>query len=235
MRVIEGQTIEDLRHDSCDGLAVYSDLHLKRCRLIDSGLYSQTGPEARGTMRNCVLEDCEVHPSVGATGAIFDECRAENIKIVGDLIFFRACAFRHVTLRGRIGDFKMSGIAEFDDETATLNRAFERANSAFYEDVDWALDISEAEFGSSEFWGVPARLIRRDPKCQVVVTREKAMRGTWRDLKIPVLWQVYIQMLLERGLPDAVFAAPRRDRRNKFQNMVDGLNMLRDAGVAEPD
>jgi hypothetical protein len=81
---------------------------------------------------------------------------------------------------------------------------------------------------------VPTRLIRRDPETQVIVTREKAIIGKWKELNLSkTYWDTGIQFLLNRGDPDVVLVAPKKNP--KFPDLLDGLKMLRDAGVAEPD
>jgi hypothetical protein len=118
--------------------------------------------------------------------------------------------------------------------TQRQQNAFDEANAAYYAGVDWALDVSEAEFEEVDIRRVPARLIRRDPKTQVVVTRERAMEGRWRELDLSKTdWAGWIDMFLKDGDSDLVLVAPKRDR--KYRDLVDGLKALRDAGVAEPD
>jgi hypothetical protein len=100
--------------------------------------------------------------------------------------------------------------------------------------VDWALDIANAEFEEAEIQAVPARLVRRDSATQVIVTREKAIQGLWRELDLSKThWDTSIEFFLERGDPDVVLVAPKRNR--KYRQLLDGLRALRDAGVAEPD
>jgi len=69
---------------------------------------------------------------------------------------------------------------------------------------------------------------------KVVVTREKAMEGVWRQLDLSKThWATSLKFLLDRGDPDVVLVAPKRNR--KFQALLDGLQALRNAGVAELD
>jgi hypothetical protein len=76
-------------------------------------------------------------------------------------------------------------------------------------------------------------LIRRDPETQVVVTREKAIEGAWRNLDLSkTWWATSLEFFVKRGDADVVLVAPKRDR--KFRDLLDGLKALRDAGVAEP-
>jgi hypothetical protein len=113
-------------------------------------------------------------------------------------------------------------------------QAFADANAAYYRTVDWALDISEAEFIGADLDGVPARLIRRDPASQVVITREKTLEGRWRQLDLSAThWATRIACFLRAGHPDLVLVAPKRSR--SYRRLLEGLQRLRDAGVAEPE
>ena len=118
--------------------------------------------------------------------------------------------------------------------TSNEQASFDEMNSSFYEMVDWALDISEARFMECDIRRVPARLIRRDPETQVVVTREKALLGEWRNLDLSrTLWSGWIELFLKDGDADVVLVAPKRHP--KFKEWLGGLKLLRDAGIAEPD
>ena len=112
--------------------------------------------------------------------------------------------------------------------------AFDKANGEYYKTVDWALDITEGRFYECELQRVPARLIKRDSETQVIITREKALLGEWKKLDLSKThWATSIEFFLERGDPDVVLVAPKRH--SKYPDLLDGLKMLRDAGVAEPD
>jgi hypothetical protein len=151
-----------------------------------------------------------------------------------DLLPVRGAVFRHVVLKGKIGRIKIGpwvlpGIAK-----PRVQQAFDDANAAYYSTVDWAIDIREALFVTCDLSGVPARLIRRDPEAQVVVTREKALAGTWRQLNLhKTYWPVSLQWFLDSGEADIVLVAPKRDL--KYRTLLEGLQVLRDAGVANPD
>jgi hypothetical protein len=113
-------------------------------------------------------------------------------------------------------------------------RAFDEANAEYYRHVDWALDISEGEFKDLELRGVPARLIRRDPETQVLITRKVALQGPWRDLDFRSnVTPACISLFLGRDEPDYVLVAPKRSRR--FRDCVADIELLRKAGIAEPD
>jgi len=121
------------------------------------------------------------------------------------------------------------GVANRDQQ-----QAFDDANAAYYKTVDWAMDISEGEFEECEIQCIPAHLVKRDPETQVVVTRAKAARGEWRQLDLSKThWPISLNFLLNRGDQDVVLVAPKRGK--KFRDLLAGLKLLRDAGVAEPN
>ncbi len=111
-------------------------------------------------------------------------------------------------------------------------RVFDQANSQFYASVDWALDLTEAEFEECDVRGVPGRLIRRDPSTQVLVTRDAAITGRWRSLDLTgTYWATALDLFLESQMPDIVLVAPKRNK--NFRLLAEGLQKLRDCGVAE--
>jgi hypothetical protein len=109
--------------------------------------------------------------------------------------------------------------------------AFDLVNAEFYRNVDWALDIREAEFVECDLRSpMPARLVRRDEETQVVVKRSKLLDGEWRKLDLPQ-WSIALEWLLERGDPDVVLVAGKRSK--NFKKELAELERLRDAGFAE--
>ncbi len=144
-------------------------------------------------------------------------------------------AFKHLTLKGKIGRVMFSPAVAPATATREQQQAFDDANAEFYKNVDWAMDISEGEFEECDIRNVPANLVRRDPETQVIVTRAKAARGEWRRLDLSkTYWAASLDLLLNRGDQDVVLVAPKRNK-TKFSALLDGLKMLRDAGVAEPN
>lgn len=111
-----------------------------------------------------------------------------------------------------------------------------QANQRPYETVDWAMDISEARFTGIEMsrCDIPARLIRRDPATQVVVTRESVSNGDWATASTDSGgWQIAIEDFLASGVPDTVLVACKRGR--FFKGQLAAIKRLRDMEVALPD
>jgi hypothetical protein len=183
-------------------------------------------------VQNVKLIGCEVRGCAIDT-AIIEEVVVDGLKTHTFLKTWGA-VFKHVTLRGYIGKIMISPAVFLGTAKPKEQLAFDEANAAYYSTVDWALDISEARFQECDIRRVPAYLIKRDPETQVVITREKALEGKWKQLDLSrTYWTTAIEYLLGFGLQDKVLVAPKRS--SKYRDLLDGLKMLRDAGVAEPD
>uniref|UniRef100_A0A7C4KXJ6 Uncharacterized protein n=1 Tax=Bellilinea caldifistulae TaxID=360411 RepID=A0A7C4KXJ6_9CHLR len=165
--------------------------------------------------------------------AIIEDTVIDGLK-TSDLLQTWGAVYKHVVLKGNIGRIMISPVIATGWAKPHQQAAFDKANAEYYQQVDWALDISEARFYECEIQRVPAPLIKRDAETQVIITREKALSDVWRKLDLSKThWRTSIEFFLERGDPDVVLVAPKRHP--KFNDLLDGLKMLRDAGVAEPD
>lgn len=228
MQSLRGQTFIGLK--DIDSGRVLEDLELERCTFEGCGLSTTDLPERRTIVRNVVARNCRL-AGVSVGPAIFEDVLVDGLAI-HDLQLVWGASFRHVTLRGRIGRIAVRPTLPAEEPPGAARRIAD-ANRAFYETVDWALDISGAEFAEFEAAGIPARLIRRDPETQVVVTRAAAQRGDWRQLDLTgTWWAIALEQLAKGEYPDEVFVAPRRHR--KLRQLVAGLRRLQDAGIAEP-
>ncbi len=228
-RSFDGQSFEGLR-DRGTGRS-YEDFEFRRCSF--QGCFTVASkPKHRVTFRHVRMIDCDER---GCTirAAILDECTVSGLRTEG-LFQTWGAVYRHVALTGRIGRVMLSGSLGVSEEAVKQQKAFDDANAAFYAGIDWALDISQAEFEECDLRGVPARLVRRDPETQVMVTRSRALKGEWQHLDLSrTHWATALELFLRRGLSEVVFVAPKRGR--DFNELVAGLRLLREAGVAEPD
>jgi hypothetical protein len=211
---------------------------LRRCSFDACSISHTLDPDLRLTIRDGTLTGCRAR-RVRIGPAIIDSVTVDGLRAT-DPVFIWAAALRHVVLRGHLGGIVFRSEVAPIVATPKQTAAFHRANTEFYSDVDWALDITEADFIDIDLQGIPGQLIRRDPATQIVVTKERAMEGRWRSLDLGNTW---FDLLLQdyanatgtgAGRGDSVvLAAPRRHRR--FPDFVRAIAVLRDAGVAEPD
>ena len=218
-----------------DSGAVFSDIEFQRCRFVSCALSITFDPALRTTIRNIRLLDCS---QVGCSlyPAIVEDVLIDGFDTDGQTVHTWGAVFNRVVLRGKIGRVMISSVVDVFGKSPEVQKAFDEANAKYYGGVELALDISQASFKELDLErsGVPARLIRRDPETQVVVTREKALGGEWRDLPLNErLWNVTLDLFLQRNSPDVVLVAPKLHP--KFRRYLADLKLLQAAGVAEPD
>ncbi len=210
----------------------FADLILKHCSFTGCFISNTRKTKRRSHVHNVQLVGCE---SRGCTiyAAVIENVLVSSLK-THTLLQTWGAVYKHVKLEGNIGRIMISPLIDLGLAKPKQQAAFDQANAEYYKTVDWALDISEARFYECDIRGVSASLIIRDPETQVVVTREKALQGKWKELDLSkTYWAGWIDLFLQSGEPDVVLVAPKRYP--KYQDWLDGLKMLRDAGVAEPD
>jgi hypothetical protein len=185
----------------------------------------------RSKAKNIRFTNCEVTGMLGP--GIVEDVTLENIKVTNYLQIDGA-VFNRVKVKGRFNKLMVTQEVDLLGRFPNVQSQFDEANREYYKNVDWALDISEGLFNDCDIRGVPTKLIIRDKETQVVVKREKALDGKWKSLDLSeTYWGTSIEHFLERGDDDCVLVAPKKSR--KFKELLEGLNRLRDAGVAEPD
>jgi hypothetical protein len=235
-QVVPLQRIEGRYFDGVHLRGTFENYEFEGCTFQSSSIAAGTvDPKDRSVIRNVQLRNCYSAASIVGP-AILDEVVVDGLDSGPELLFIWGAAFRHVVLRGTLASIKINRTYRGTPYPAT-QLLFDEANRDFYQAVDWALDISAMEAVDFSLRGVPARLVRRDPETQVVVTRERAMRGEWRKLDLSkTYWDSVLDDFLRlenvKG-PDIVLVAPKRNK--QFKALKAGLDLLRAADVAEPD
>jgi hypothetical protein len=203
------------------------DLEAVRCEFDHCGLGPFDSKAPALVVRNCRLERCRIS-MVDLRFVQFEDCVVDGVR--GSMtITTSGPLFRHVTIRGSVDSLyiRPPGFGIHPDL-----RAIER-HRAYYETVDWALDISQARLARCEMPGVPGRLVRRDPATQILVTRERVLATPWQEVAAGTLEYFGIEGLLRWGLDSIVEVACPRSK--DFEARLASFARLREAGVAEPD
>ena len=204
---------------------VLQDAEFERCEFEGGALVQFDDPTCGLIVRNFILCRCRGGGNVEMHGVRF-----ENIVVDGignREIRFRSCIFDRVKLRGRIGPIMtMQALSSLSAETRA---AFQDQAVKSYADIEWALDISEAEFSDVDFTYVPGKLVRRNPETQFLVRREAAQAAALDSLP------VYVSVLVERAAmsPYETTVAPVPTRSKNADRYRAQLQELRDRGIAE--
>jgi hypothetical protein len=203
----------------------FAGLELERCEFTGSNLSQFDDPGLNLIVRNVMATRCIVKRS-GMSGARFEDVVIDGLTTTGTVLL-SGCAFRHVTLRGRAGS--LMTLPPNASMEPPVQQAFAAAIARYYEDVDWALDITEAEFQDASLYYVPGHLIRRDPETQYLLHRER-FAGIPLD-PLPVRARVEVERFGLTPFDSIVAVAPKRSK--QFSQVKEALDELRVKGLAD--
>src|SRR5262249_18877121 len=99
-----------------------------------------------------------------------------------------------------------------------------------YRSIDWALDISAAEFTDVSLDFVPGELVRRDPRTQFLLRRESL--ATLDGRRLPHGADLFLSRFDHTPFGSMVVVATKRSKR-WFHECLAILEELRDIGLAE--
>ncbi|MFE4599869.1 hypothetical protein ACFRKE_03350 [Kitasatospora indigofera] len=170
-------------------------------------------------LKNSKAAGCSIH------GVSFDDIVVENLSFSQPLEF-AACTFRHVRLAGKIGSFITT--PPHYSLSANVVQAFTDAAVSHYQGVDWALDISAAEFSDASIYMVPGNLVKRDRETQFLLKRS-AFEAAADSL--PPAASVYQERFSLTPFDSFVAIAPVRSK--YFKVIHEDLMSLRRLGLAE--
>lgn len=223
MRLIAREEFASIGLRGPDG--VVADVRLERCVFGGCSLVQHDDPGFGMVVRDvvatgCRLTRCSVH------GVRFEDVLIDGLAI-SSMLYLAASVFKHVTLRGKVG--AMMTTPPHYALSQAMQDAFALGAQDFYKDVDWALDIADAEFSDAEFYCVPGHLVRRDEKTQFLVHRD---RFAGRDLSgLPSSARHVADRFDEMPFDSYVAVAPKRSK--YFEKLRIDFEVLRSEGLAD--
>lgn len=212
--------------------SIYENKVLENCHFVNCQMWVTNTIDRRPLIKNIELVKCELTKcSLGP--AIVENMIITDMKINGSFQSWGA-VFNQVVLRGNIGPLIISPYIHPSLASPTQQVDCDRANLDYYNKVDWALDISNAEFTYCDIRCIPSQKIKRDPETQVIIKRTKAAEGSWRDLDLSgTSWPAALELFLfERNEPELLLIAPKKNP--KFEIFREGIEKLRKFGIIEP-
>jgi hypothetical protein len=232
-RLFNGGRFTDFTLRNSD--ATFSDLEFQQCRFEACDVSITFDPAKRSTFKSikfirCSQNKCTIWP------AIIEDVTVEGLE-TGRLLIANACAYKHVTLRGNVGNIKICRSVPFvtsltEANLARSQNAMDQANAHYYKTVDWALDISQAEFMSGEVEGIPPELVRRDRDTQFILRRHAIKEGRWRQVEAARAdWHTLLDAYDKENMDDVILIAPKAAP--DFKSLLKGLIALREAGILE--
>lgn len=100
-------------------------------------------------LKRCVAEACNIGPAL-LRNVFVDGLVTDGLLIAWGTVFDK------VVLSGKIGKIKINLYAHHSDRS--IQGLFDENRRKFYDGVEWAIDIREAEFRECSIRGIPARL-----------------------------------------------------------------------------
>lgn len=227
LRLTRNATFECL-HDRDSG-RVFENLDYEKCT-FDNCYFSSTLKVAkRSIARNIRFSKCTAVHSVVGSG-IIENVTIENL-VTKPMLHFWGTAFNKTVFKGKIDRIMISPKLKTATAPKDAQLAFDKHNANYYKRVDWALDISGAEFIECDIRGVPANLVIRDEETQMVLKRETALNIDWNNcgVKNATYFSVTSDVMNASNLADVVIVAPKRNK--NFKSLASDLEKLRRQGV----
>ena len=212
---------------------VLSDIACFNCEFSNCALSLTTDIKKRAIVNNVLFQNCTISAS-NFGPAVLKRVQINEL-VTDSLLIIWGAVFDQVAFSGKIGKIKINRHVHHVDQSDLIQKPFDDFRKVFYENVEWALDISRAKFRLLEITGIPAKLIRRDPETQMVVRRASALNQEWR-LRVSSenkLWPFAIDMFLATGEPDRILVAPLLGPKKQVEKLLSELKELRDLGVVE--
>jgi len=176
------------------------------------------------------------HWNCSISSAALERATLHNLQKVGPapLFFWGACS-RNVKLSGRIAGIKINRDLHIPRKP-TEQHNWDQRVLAYYDSVDWAIDISEAKFpGGTSFEAIPGNLVIRDPTTQALIKRQSLAGRDWRALNYDgTAINVAISWFESGSLFDSVVVVARSDPKYAARDLR-VIDTLRTEGIAEPD
>ncbi|MBB2487498.1 hypothetical protein H5407_19870 [Mitsuaria sp. WAJ17] len=186
--------------------------------------------DSQDSLCDALIMDAEINGcSVGP--AIIRRSTFSGIR--GDLLICWGTFFDQVKVFGRFDALMLNGVPKPGLNEAD-KRIFSKKRSNFYRDVEWALDISQAEFSDFciRYSAVPIEKIILDPATQFVVDISGGVGGV-DGLVLSSYTKTMISQMLKERAEKGLLVAPKRDGK-LFSAILQDADILRSAGYIKP-
>ncbi|MEV6734849.1 hypothetical protein [Streptomyces sp. NPDC051364] len=203
MRVnLEGEEFKGVRLLGSN--RVYEEVRAVRSTFSGCYLAQLDDPEYGLVVKNSSIEQCRLD-RCSIQGVVFDTVTIDGLA-TKQLHRLHGCVFNRVTLRGKIGPIMAMG-----PHTSLPGRDnFIASIVDKYQEIEWALDISEATFSDADFYYVPGHLVRRDPETQPLLERERFSNVSASDL--PTYAKIWVSRFNESPFSSLVGIAPKASK-----------------------
>ena len=147
----------------------FSKCVFDNCRLFSGFSYVEN---ERPTLSNFEFLSCS------AGNCVVGPVHLENVLVKGlktkrNGVSFYGTTFSRLSVEGVCGKVWISDITVLAGVKSRFVAVVRQQNKEYYDTVDWAIDISKAEFKDLTIRGVPGELIRINPEIQAIVSFDR--------------------------------------------------------------
>jgi hypothetical protein len=199
-------------------------------------------PDDRTKIIDCIFENCEFNGrSSFQNKGYLQNVLFHNIKN-SDYLRIGGIVFDNVVFKGKFDkwildsshfgmmvDYQMIG----EEESIPLDIYAESE----YKNIEWALDISEAEFKECDLRpSIPAHLVKRNKETQILINYKNAIDiKSKNNIELKnYKAQSFFDYTIGSTKKDTIFVAPMRNPK-KFKEYMEAFKILREEGIAELD
>ncbi len=188
----------------------------------------------RDVISDTELMSCRTAKSL-VGGAVLRKIKVRDLS--GDMLICRGTLFDQVVLSGKISPMMLHGVkkAGLSDEQV---QSLEKERRSFYQNVEFALDISGAEFVdfSIRTGAIPSSLVRRDKTTQfLVLNSERTLSAAVIDqIDVSTYTRTVLKLMVEEEQVDTILIAPKGDK-TLFETVMRDSDVLRKNGLLALD
>ena len=174
-------------------------------------------------MTDCLLFNCLIGP------VILEDITIKNLK-TGDIAIFNLPLLKHIKIEGKIGKIRINNIGFNLMPTPEEKKKMIDMKNSFYQKVDWAIDISNAEFLDFFCLGIPTNLFKINPEHQFIANRDKIIESgilSSEFINKNIVLNTILQLFVESGESDMVLVAPLAKAKKYREPILSDLQKLR--------
>jgi hypothetical protein len=186
------------------GLSIEKSAFLS-CHVKEGDAHSDRLRVKELSITNCKHDGCFI------SGAIIENSQIDNLTSSGRLgSWLRGCLFSSLIIKGRISGVE---IRATPSENEHFNEKHKQESIIFYENVDLAIDISEASFGGfTIFEGIPFHLIKLNPESHFILKEDLAS-----EVPTDISWLKLVKKSATLTPGGVVFSIQGNSDRQKLQ------------------
>lgn len=227
---------QQFEHISLQENKLVENIQFKNCSFYSCDFSDRISlPQERSIIKNSIFENCTVNNNCGIGNGIIEDVELINLKTKG-IVFCLGTLFNKVTFRGKCGSFRLTSetvdraVHNGEDISKSQIEAFNHSAQEFYKGVDWALDISNAEFKELQIDpDIPAALVKRNPETQILIRKENI--DVAKIQQHPYIFSLHKRHLTSNKYDQIIVISTISNKH--LEEEMKSIQILREEGIAD--